>query len=337
MAHELDLTRQEAAIAYVGDVPWHGLGHRLSADADLETWIKQAQLDYEVLSSRMAYYPEADGDNLGAPKAYPNRTALYRSDNFAPLSVVSDRYKVVQPREVMEFFKDVASDNSLKLETAGALKGGATYWALARLDDSLSVAKDDIVLPYVLLATSCDGSMATTATLTSVRVVCMNTLSYARSQAKNAVKIPHNSVFDANKTKIDLGLLGDQWSDFGAALTRLSRRKVTEDEKLEFTLRVFLTEEKAVQEQLQQDTLAPSRSLPNVDKVLSLVDSGVGQLTSAARGTAFGLVQAVTRFYDHEVKSGSNDARLRSAWFGTGQRNKARAMELALNLIGESA
>lgn len=50
----------------------------------------------------------------------------------APLSVVSNRYKVVQPKDVLHFYKDLVSAGGFELETAGVLKGGRKLWALAK-------------------------------------------------------------------------------------------------------------------------------------------------------------------------------------------------------------
>jgi hypothetical protein len=48
-----------------------------------------------------------------------------------PLSVVSQRYNVVQPREILEFYRDFTEVSGFELETAGVLKGGKKIWALA--------------------------------------------------------------------------------------------------------------------------------------------------------------------------------------------------------------
>ena len=64
-----------------------------------------------------------------------------------------------------------------QLETAGVLMEGRKFWALARTSHSTALKGNDVVDSYILLATSCDGTLATTATPTTVRVVCNNTLS----------------------------------------------------------------------------------------------------------------------------------------------------------------
>jgi phage/plasmid-like protein (TIGR03299 family) len=66
-----------------------------------------------------------------------------------------------------------------QLETAGVLKEGRKLWAPARTGQSALLKGGDEVRGYLLLATACDGTLATTAQFTSVRVVCNNTLQIA--------------------------------------------------------------------------------------------------------------------------------------------------------------
>jgi hypothetical protein len=71
---------------------------------------------------------------------------------------VGSRYNVVQPREVLEFYRDLTEVAGYELETAGALKAGRKFWALARTGKSAALKGKDVVNGYLLLATSCDGS-----------------------------------------------------------------------------------------------------------------------------------------------------------------------------------
>ncbi|MEX2322088.1 MAG: DUF932 domain-containing protein, partial [Saccharospirillum sp.] len=129
---------------------------------------------------------------LGQILSYPDSKVLYRSDSKEPLSVVSQRYKVVQPGEILEFYRDLTEKSGFELETAGVLKGGRKLWALAKTGQSGMLKGVDKTDAYVLLATACDGSMATTAQFTSVRVVCNNTLAIALQGNAASVKVRHN-------------------------------------------------------------------------------------------------------------------------------------------------
>ena len=164
-------------MAYVNATPWHGLGNQLAPNQPLEVWARSAGMDWRIEESEVRYVTSHSSDTrgLGAIHAFPQQKVLYRSDTKAPLSVVSNRFEVVQPAAVLEFFRDLTEVGGYELETAGVLKEGRKLWALARTGQSASLKGKDQVNGYLLLATACDGTLATTAQFTSVRVVCNNT------------------------------------------------------------------------------------------------------------------------------------------------------------------
>ena len=157
-------------MAYAGEKPWHGLGNKLASQAPIEVWRTQAGMDWKIESSEVRYI--TGNNNVGVINAFPEQKVLYRSDTKAPLAVVSKRFQVVQPGEILEFYRDLTACNGFELETAGVLRAGKKFWALARTGQSTTLKGRDKVDGYLLLATACDGSLATTAQFTSVRVVC---------------------------------------------------------------------------------------------------------------------------------------------------------------------
>ena len=220
-------------MAYTGQTPWHGLGNPLTPNQPIETWAKQAGMDWQIKSSPVRYLA-GDTDYLGQVMPYPDKKVLYRSDNNAPLSVVSPRYKVVQPSEILEFYRDLTEISGFELETAGVLKQGRKIWALAKTGNAMKLQGGDVTNGYLLLATACDGTMATTAQFTSIRVVCNNTLSVAIGNTAGAIKVPHSTTFDAHEVKQKLGLPVAAWDNFSYRMKALSERKVSNKEALQY-------------------------------------------------------------------------------------------------------
>jgi len=107
-----------------------------------------------------------------------------------------DQYQVVQTQSVLEFYRDLTEISGFELETACVLKEGKKFWALAKTGKEAALKGNDVVRGYILLATSCDSKLATTATPTTVRVVCNNTLTIAIDGASSAIKVPHSTSFD---------------------------------------------------------------------------------------------------------------------------------------------
>ena len=179
-------------MAYVGETPWHSLGTQLPARQPIDVWAENAGMNWLILEAPVQYRPFA-GQGEAPLQTVDEQKVLYRSDTQAALSVVGGRYKIVQPREVLEFYRDLADAGGYELETAGVLKGGRKLWALARTGHSAQLVGRDTVDGYLLLATSCDGTLATVAMPTSVRVVCNNTLSVALKGAVQCVRVPHST------------------------------------------------------------------------------------------------------------------------------------------------
>jgi phage/plasmid-like protein (TIGR03299 family) len=244
---------------------------------------------------------------------------------------VTDRYNVVQPREVMEFFRDLIEDQGFEMHTAGVLKDGNRVWCLAKTGKDFNVKFQDRVEGYLMLATSYDGKFSTTAQFTSIRVVCKNTLSWslnmAEDQMAGVVKIPHTTEFDAEKVKAELGLLGELntkgWENFKDNVTKLSDYTVTKKQAVEFFLEVLGVDE--------EDAVA-GKQLQSTKKLLAFYESGPGSKFISSHNTTWGLVNAVSYFTDH-ARRGRTDRRFDSASFGSGAKLKAKAFSKALDLV----
>jgi hypothetical protein len=60
---------------------------------------------------------------------------------------------------------------------------------------------------------------------------------------------------------------------------------------------------------------------------------GQGSELVSASGTAWGLLNSITQYTDHERRARSQEYRLDSAWFGQGAALKQRALDHALQLV----
>jgi phage/plasmid-like protein (TIGR03299 family) len=318
MAHLIE------TMAYVNETPWHGLGEKLTAKQPIEIWQKQAGMDFEIKETPVRFMTESAG-NLGSILSFPEQKVLYRSDTKAPLSVVSNRYQVVQPKEILEFYRDLTEISGFELETAGVLKAGRKVWALARTNQSATLKGNDTVNGYVLLATACDGTLATTAQFTSIRVVCNNTLAIALANGTGAVKVSHSTSFDPVAVKAKLGISVSSFHEFMYQMKQLSERKVKSREAEKFIQTLFGGKDTSAAVQGYERAMAKVQDLFN--------GHGKGSEFSSSKGTAFGLLNAVTEFVDHERRARSTDHRLESAWFGAGAALKQKALDQALLMV----
>jgi phage/plasmid-like protein (TIGR03299 family) len=321
LADDIDFSTGDPAIAYVGKTPWHGFGAKLYEGQPVEVWLKEARLEWELKRLPVQYLV------TGGLRTMDDRFVLLRSDNEEALSVVSGDYQVVQPKEVLEFYRDLVHHYGYKLETAGALNGGRKVWALAKtgIGDSVGENGEDGLAAYLLLATSCDKTLATTAAFTSVRVVCQNTLFFAvddvKANRRLHVKVPHNLRFDAEQVKKDLGLMELAWSGFIKKVQKMVKRQLGADT----TSRFF-------EELLRQSDSKPLSAKAEREKqtITALLTSAPGQQMATTKGTLWGAVNAVTYYADH-VRPGAD--RLDSSWFGTGASLKDKAWTKAMDMV----
>ena len=339
-------------MAYVGQTPWHGLGNQLSQNQPIEIWAQQAGMDWRIESSDVSYMAENErGLNIIMP--FPEQRVLYRSDTHAPLSVVSQRFQEVQPKEILEFYRDLTEQSGFELETAGVLKGGKKFWALARTGQSTALKGKDVSNSYILLATACDGTLATTAQFTSIRVVCNNTLAIAlkgQNASAGVVKVPHSTKFDAEKIKQQLGISVRAWDEHMYEMKQLAQRKVTQQEAAAFFDQVFNANSNPVysdnmirfnrNSSSNFNSFTPNndnKTEPNaraMSKVMTMFNGhGRGAELASAKDTAYGLLCSITEFCDHERRAISTDHRMDSAWFGAGANIKQRGLEQALRMV----
>lgn len=335
MAHALDFTAGKAGIAYIGETPWHGLGQALQPGADLLTWQQQAGLDWEARRIPVQYhreYHDTSGCTTSELQTAKEYIVLYRSDTGNVLSIVSDRYKPVQPKQIIEFYRDLTEKYGFELETAGSLKDGKKIWALANTKNAVTLRGDDTVKGYLLLATSFDGSMATQARFTSVRVVCNNTISIA-TQGRADITVPHSTSFNADQVKIDLKL-GDAWATFSEKAQAMTQRLVSKEETTRFLLDVYygLANDDDIREFKQKDDAEKTMEKFSARMSKALFEAPGAHLASA-RGTLWGILNAVTRDVDFNAPARSQENRLNSAWFGKGNGIKDKAWAKALAMV----
>jgi phage/plasmid-like protein (TIGR03299 family) len=332
----IDMSNARANIAYTGEKPWHGLGAELPAGADIETWKKAAGLDWQVKESPVLY-------QNGELRQWNDRKVLYRSDNGAPLSVMGKDFNVVQPEQVLDLYSNIARAGGFELETAGALSGGKRIWALAKVGDGADVVNRDRVRPYILIATSFDGTMATVAKFTAIRVVCNNTISMAIQQGgssgirqmerdetaagrQQVVRVLHSTKWTneiADRVRMDLGIVHSAYERFmveSRALAGVQMSQVEADRFVAFLLEPYHKAKAA--DGAPRDV----RETKGYKRIIELFN-GKAVGNDLAGQTKWGMLNAVTQLIDHE-RGRSDNSRLESAWFGTGNAIKDRAFRI---------
>jgi phage/plasmid-like protein (TIGR03299 family) len=335
----IDETTGAGAMAYLGKSPGINSGTKWQRVLPSKSGPKKAGLGWEVLRSPVLFRDErlfCGRQALGYDpiRRHLDHDVLYRSDTGAPLGIASQHYQAAQPKDVMGFFDDLVKVGKFNLETAGALSGGRRIWALAKIGDGAPIIGQDIVRPYLLLTTSFDGSMATTAKLTAIRVVCHNTLSVAvrddhtraSSAVSSEVKVNHSMPFDARDVRMQLGIFVGTFEKWMIQTRRLARQKI--DRQTACRMPLELTSKIPFRTRNSEPVEWPRES-PAYHRIMALFDGQAIGSGLSEGPTKWQFINSVTQWIDHE-RGRDPRSRLTSAWFGPGEALKPKAYEIAL-------
>lgn len=337
MSHNLTIRENgRVEMAYTGETPWHGLGTSVAGAMTSAEALDLAGLDWEVLQVPMFGMIEAE---LPAEEVYfPTFAGLVRGDTREPFGVMGQNYTVVQNRDSFQVFDEFVGAGEAIYHTAGSLNGGRKVWILARLPGDLQLNQKDVLIPFIMLLNTHDGSGALIVKLTLVRAVCANTVGAALKDKGAVVKIPHrvNIHTQAVRIRETLGLSEAHFALMMRGIERMADTKMDHEAAESFTRSVFdlpRLEDVATDQLHWQQRRA-------VDDVLSLYWSEPTNQLAGSKGTAWGMYNAVTYYTDHDAPLGTKtdtkelttvevqSKRLDNAWFGGGAALKERAWGL---------
>ena len=195
---------------YVRQAPWHGLGTRVESALTSKEALVASGLDWKVIQKPImttSYTPIS------------GYKANIRESDDKVLGVVTDRYKVVQNEEAFAF----------------SLQGGKKIWLLAKLPDKYIIEGEQIE-PYLIFSSSHDGSGAIKVAMTSIRVVCQNTLNIALSTAKRMWSTVHvgDLAYKMDEAHNTLLLAEKYMGKLGTEFSALRRIKLSDAKVMEY-------------------------------------------------------------------------------------------------------
>jgi len=304
-------------------VPWEGLGTKINVKDSLKTTMKNAGLDWQAKRTPNLYAVSADTIIKGS------KSVIYRSDNNLELGVVTDKYKIAQPEDIVKLYKDLIDLKGWKLDVLGTLDGGKRIWALAKTDSSFFAGNDeeDIVDIHLLLTTTFDGNSSTQGKFIGLRNICGQSLSLAVGENSGLTKIRlnHKAEFNPKFMTQKLNVLPKASEVFEGQVATLCNKPINDAQAARFLIDMLEGEGAD-----PDDLSVRQRNL--VLKVLELYQGkGIGSKFKSSRGTAWGLLNALTQHVDYDVGLNTNNI-IRSAWFGLGETLKIKAMTKLLKI-----
>ena len=318
MAHMLEMIEGKAQMAYTGDVPWHGLGVKVSNDLTPAQMLKAAGLDWTV--DPVELFAE-----VGSKRLPTGHRALVRSSDQRVIEVITDDWNPVQNEQAFEFFNDFVAHGDMSMETAGSLKDGKIVWALAKVKESFDLfGGKDRVDAYLHFTNPHQYGQSIDVRFTPIRVVCNNTLTLSlNSKSKNMVKVSHRREFDAEQVKEALGIAKQKLAKYKEMAEFLSQKQYSNENVVDYFKRIFpvLTTKEESKKVLSN----------SAERGLEIVKFDSQPGAEYGKGTWWEVFNATTYMIDHEIGR-SVDARLTSAWYGANKNLKTKALETAVEM-----
>lgn len=335
MSDNIEFNAAHGTYSFFGaDTPgWHNLGQVVIGAQSWGEVRKLANLDFSV-SKHQLYDP------WGVPI---EQWGIFRDDNHRYLGPVGSVYKEIQNEYSGEFLDTLLGQmGGAHYESAGVLGHGQKIWAMARVPMDFKVDGQDPHTTYLLFVTSHDGSTAATVKLTTIRVVCQNTLNAAIAMNGVFTKVKHTRDAD-NKLEAAKKMMGNAVrgvKDLEDKLTLLSRRMLDKETYVESLDRIFPLPngKKEAASSARRDNL-----LAEITRLFEVNDDNA---FPDFRGTGFNLLNAITEYTDHlrgtrvtKKREGANPATVRteSAIFGSGSDLKNEALEVLLETTANCA
>lgn len=314
------------SMAFVGEVPWHGLGNRLAGEAtrDVDSFITAAGLDWAVGLTKLF---TSDTHPILGRVEVPNR-GVYRKDKKggdALLGVVGPTYTPLQNRDAFAWFQPFIDAGLATFHTAGSLFDGRKVWVMAELaGGDMEVRPGDHVKRFLMISNSHDGTSAVRVGFTPVRVVCANTLAAAHGNADSKlVRLRHTKGMAAglNDLREAIDVANQEFSATLELYRKLANRAINQDDLRKYVRLVLNVEEPKSGETMH------GRTANRIDKLVQLAFAGRGN----GGGTFWDAYNGVTEFLSHEYGR-DQENRVNALWFGDSREMSARALKIAAEM-----
>ena len=312
MAHMVE------TMAYAGELPWHGLGEKVSNDLTPVQMMQKAGVDWEVHA--VESFVEFNGKKLPT-----GQKSLVRSTDGRILTNIGENWNPVQNETAFEFFSEFVAAGDMEMHTAGSLRDGEYVWALAKVKESFDVFGDDQVDSYLLFSNPHKYGKSIDVRFTPIRVVCNNTLTFALNQdSKNGVRLSHRTEFNADLVKETLGIAHEKFAKYKDMAQFLGSRKIDAESLIQYYNTVFPNTSRT---EMPKEVKTYEDLSRNAKLCFDVIDTQPG--AEYAQGTWWQAFNSVTFVTDH-VQGRNKDNRLHSQWFGQNAARKVVAAEKAV-------
>lgn len=257
---------------------WSNLGTEADSN-NLDDLFRAADLNYTAIA-RDLYTEDKSGEKI----LIPGKKMIVREDTDELFGIVTDRYKICQNRDALDFVNYI---DGVELERAGS-HGGYVY-LIAKMPEVTVLG--DTIRPHLIFQNSHDGSCSIKATICMLRLVCQNQFVRSFSESPATISITHQGNMEekiaiAQSTMSDLYNYIKQYND---EAEKLVTKKVSPQKFNAILNKFFAIDKEATPRQIE-------RIEYNRDTFIQAYNADDNQ---NFKGTQWGLVNAYSDYITH--------------------------------------
>lgn len=238
------------------------------------------------------------------------------------INIAKDSYAIIQNERVWQALEASLQGIGYDILCTGSLGNCSKIFISLKLHDQQDyLVNGDSFKDYLTFTSSHDGSMAFEAFDTSLRVVCNNTLQYARkSKGGMKMRVLHTKNHELKIQGMEQAIesLFEKRAEYYANLERLANQTLS-PEVAKRVIAGFLGDgEKELS----------TRKKNQIDSIETLFESGQGNKGE----TVYDLLNGVTEYFTHHARKDGDSAKTFSqSEFGNGANKKAEFYDLLTN------
>jgi len=267
----------------------------------------------------------------------------YRTDTEQVLGdSVGKDYTIIQNHDAFSFFDEIAGENNIYFETAGALGKGEIIFITAKFPRHIKILGKDVIDLYLFLTTRHDGKGSIIGGLTPTRIVCNNTLNAALKDCETIIRIRHTeSAPEKLKEAQKLLKMVDTASPIiEQAFNHIAKVRIT-DQQLRKLIQYAMAPSKEVMDNIKAENwrAISTQFKSTVEEVFSYGQHSETQQLESTKGTLFGAYNAITGYYQNRKTFKNDQVKAKNILFGgTAQRVGQKVFDLCLDFAnhGES-
>jgi phage/plasmid-like protein (TIGR03299 family) len=293
---------------------WRGIGINVDGLTPKQA-LKKAGLDWGLKREPLVSVL-SDGTQLET-----GLDGIYRDNDNKFFTVATPRWNEFHNDAVIDTFLQVIEDGKMTMDSIGHVDDGQKIFALAKLNSSFKILRDDVIQAYMLLTFCHKYGTSLQGAFIANRLWCANqlTTSLTKNMEKGmGVRINHSKPYDKNVVLEAMEASEVNMDKYKQAAQHLASKRFNQVQLEHYFDAVFPLTSNLREKELSR----------NATRALAVMDEQPG--AESGKGTWWQAYNAATYLVDHEIGH-SPETRLNSAWYGPGKTTKIRAFHKALD------